>query len=51
MNLKIQKHLNGYKKNADEYGFILRYPKDKQDITKLYMNLGIGDMQARNMQK
>lgn len=22
-------------KNADEYGFILRYPKDKQDITKI----------------
>ena len=44
MNLKNTKAFKWLQKNADEYGFILRYPKDKQDITKLYMNLGIGDM-------
>ena len=34
-HLPDQRRLEWLKKNAEKYGFVLRYPKDKEDITKI----------------
>jgi D-alanyl-D-alanine carboxypeptidase len=50
--------LDGFKwlkKNAEDYGFILRYPKDKEEITKISYESWhwryVGEEHAKKMNK